>query len=181
MQQPQQHEIEQRNFGRGLKLYLLASGLILLFPVGYIIMQALAPYERWIGYVALTILGLAAGSCCVLLWVFVCQSVHRLWLNARLVKHQGVVSFRNDDGSWEHLSAMHNAGHLLAQNSSAFIVPGAEPMQDESDFGDIPVSDQAIVQLRKGGATYENIMERLGATYHRVQKVCKRAEENGLL
>jgi hypothetical protein len=154
----------------------------LMFPLLIIvvfIVISLWPYLHLIGVILLVSLLVAAlvGKVYLVFWLYckvgmMLAERRRATLHSRVIIAGEVVAFPHGDGSFTHLSAIHNGGMLPEpKEDTEEIMPELPTKQAEIPWYDI------VDMHFKQGMSLRAIVAQTGKPYSQVQKVCKEWED----
>jgi hypothetical protein len=145
-------------------LTLVIAGVLIFIGI------SLIPFFHQIGLAATVVVFIFLGYGTVGGGGFLAFKLYQWWLYRRVIISGDVVSFRDDDGEWEHLSAEHERA-----KAPRMITAAAEPEKLET-----PESD--IVQMYNDGEmTLERIADQCNMTYYKVQRIVSDAKKKGLI
>jgi len=155
-----------------LFLITMAAVVTLAIALGVFLYVSLVPYFGPIGKVAAGVVITGLACVAILICAFTYSRVgillahrRREALNAQIIVSGEVVVFPNGDGTFTHLSAMHEAAKLAPQVTVKEI---AAPK---------PVSDkETVLELFDQGISLRTIAESTGLTYYQVQKITSEAK-----
>jgi hypothetical protein len=155
----------------------LAVCIILASALGAFLYVSLIPYFTPIGIATASVVIVGLGCVAIMLLSFTYNRVS-VWasdrrqkqLLSRVVIVNDLAAYLSPNGTWEHLSAQHEAAKVPQ------IAPPATVIESDNS-----VPDSTILELQAHGLSLRSIEKALASQnvkYHRIQKVCSEAKKD---
>lgn len=146
------------------RLTLIAMSFMLSLgaALGVLIYIALVPHRELIGWGALALLGLGGFCGGRVLWAWTNSKVAQLKNKSRIIIYNDFLVWRNDNGTFEHLSGKH---HQMAQ-----LPPGTVTVsEDDEDVPDLNV--KAALTLHDHDQSERHIAKELHISRRKVSEI----------
>ena len=153
------------------RLFIIAWTAVVIVFIGLMVMVyvSLIPHFFIIGWIAFIVLCIFLGYAVILGGAITFNQIG-IWNNRRrTIVQRDVVAYLKDDGTFEHLSAQHEAAKI----------PRMLPAPKDEK---LVMDDKTIIELYRGGNTLMQIVEAgkpVDLKYNRVQAVVAAAKKRG--
>ncbi len=147
------------------RIFVLALAFVVTLgaSLGAFLFVSLWPYFSLIGKVTAGVVIVGLGCAASLMVSFTYNKIVSWNIRRRLVVFGEIGAYRERDGSWTHLSGIHQQMSLPAPNSVV-----VDEVQESSD--------ETILELWGKGLSLRDIEKATGAKYHRIQKITSAAK-----
>jgi|SRR3954464_12614340 len=142
------------------RIFILALAFVVTLgaALGAFLFISLWPYFSLIGKVTAGVVIVGLGCAASLMISFTYNKIASWNIKRRLVVFGEIGAYRERDGSWTHLSGIHQQMGLPA--------PNAVTVTEE-----VEATDDTILELWQKGLSLRDIEKVTGAKYHRIQKL----------
>src|SRR6266702_4099760 len=143
------------------RIFILALAFVVTLgaALGAFLFVTVWPYFSLIGKVAAAVVIDGLGCTAALMLAFTYNKIVSWTIRRRLVVFGEIGAYRERDGTWIHLSGIHQQMGLPPQQ---LMIEAVKPE---------PVADKAtVLELHNMGLTLRDICARTGVSYHYVQK-----------
>jgi hypothetical protein len=141
-----------------LTLIALAFVVSLGIGVGVFLYVSLLPHVELIGWLVAALVALGLGCSGWLLIAWTRSKVARLDNDSRVIRYGDYLVYKHDDGSFTHLSGIHQQMSLP---------PAAQVTVTEEQS----VPEETILELHDKGMSLRDIVKATGAKYYEVQRI----------
>lgn len=144
-----------------IMLYAVGFFVALGAALGVFLYVSLIPYFFQIGIAAAVLVGILLFCAGMLLLTSTAAAMSRVWRNRRLVRVGELVAYRDSDGSWTHLSAMHEQAKVQLPAYTVKQLPAGKP----------DIDADTVRELYEGhGISEESLAKAAGITRYQVRK-----------